>query len=469
MRWTSSQLFIAAAGALAALILPAAAPAAPADDSTNSPPDTLLLRNGDSLDGKLLSIDPAQGARWKHADAVEPMVFKLDRISELDLHPPPAPDRGTNAPCKVTLAGGDTLEGSLVSGNRESLCLQTWYAGQLTFPRKQVQSISFLPTTPDIFTLTGAAGWTLGNTVGALGATAGQWTFRDGAFYTSKSASVARDIKLPDTADLQFDLAWTGELSLSVALYTDSLQPMVIADKDKMPDFGAFYSMIFKSVLVQMARIKKMETPVIYLPIVVVSSLGQTNRAHIEVRARKKTNTLALAVDGQWLQVWNDTNGFCGEGTGVRFVHNGEGLVKVSNLRLAPWDGVFEAGATNPPPAGQDVAWLTNGLSMAGVIESVADAKLTLRGKKETVELPLEQLARLTFASAQEEPPKEADGTVHAVLVHGGPVRFQLESWTPEGVSVRSPVFGRAKFDPGAFRRLVFRPLDAVPGSSPDN
>ena len=61
----------------------------------------------------------------------------------------------------------------------------------------------------------------------------------------------------------------------------------------------------------------------IYLAPVVVPAFSQTNRVHIDVRARKKSNTLALAVDGQLLQVWNDTNGFVGEGTGVRFVHNG--------------------------------------------------------------------------------------------------------------------------------------------------
>ena len=79
-----------------------------------------------------------------------------------------------------------------------------------------------------------------------------------------------------------------------------------------MPDFAAFYSMRFQNMFVDVARIKKMENPVIYLPAVVVPAFSQTNRVHIDVRARKKSNTLALAVDGQLLQVWNDTNGFVG-------------------------------------------------------------------------------------------------------------------------------------------------------------
>jgi hypothetical protein len=469
------------------LLFLAAALAAPAADGTNSAPATLLLRNGDSMDGNLLSIDARQIVRWKHADVAEPVEFKLDSVSQLDLHPPAPPDRGTNHPCNVSLTQGDALEGSLVSCDRDSLLLQTWYAGQLSIPRKQVQSISFFPTTPDLFTAAGPDGWTQGAVTGVLGADAGQWTFRDGAFYAAKSASIARDIKLPDTAELQFDLAWSGDFGLSVALYTDSLQPMLIADKDKLPDFGAFYSMVFRSTIVQVARIKKMEN-LTYLSPVFIPAASQTNRVHIDVRACKKSNTLALAVDGQLLQAWNDTNGFIGQGTGVRFVHNGSGPVKVSNLRMAPWDGLLVTQRTNAPAPGQDAVWLTNGAALAGVMESLADGKLTLRtntaavpsarkdsptNENETLptqpdamEVPLDGIARLTFAPQQAGRDRELPGTVHAIFAHGGPLAFQLESWTAEGVNLRSPVYGQARFDPNAFRRLVFAPPEAAAGAA---
>jgi hypothetical protein len=153
----------------------------------------------------------------------------------------------------------------------------------------------------------------------------------------------------------------------------------------------------------------------------------------------------------------------------VRFVHNGNGLIKLSNLRLTPWDGVLEADQTNIPPSNQDAAWLTNSSTLSGVIESVADGKLTLRGKRDTAEVPLDQVSRLVFAPAQAEPAADLDGTVHAIFARGGPVTFQLESWTADGVSVRSPVFGQARFDPNAFRRLVFRPVDAVADSATNN
>jgi hypothetical protein len=331
--------------------------------------------------------------------------------------------------------------------------------------------VIFFPSTTDSFLFADPEDWTQGAAEGALGVQAGQWTWRDGAYYAATSASIARDLKLPDAAEMQFDLAWRGQLYLSLALYADALQPLLIADKDKIANFGAFYSMRFQSSYVDVARIKKNENPIIYLPPVVVPAFSQTNRAHIDVRARKKSNTLALSVNGQLLQVWNDTNGFVGEGTVVRFVHNGNDLIKISNLRLSPWDGVLQSDQTNLPPEDQDTLWLTNNTFQSGVLESLADGKATLQGKLGKTEIPLEQIIRIVFAPQKGGAPAEAEGTVHATLARGGPLTFQLTSWTPEGVTLRSPVFGQARFDPNAFRRLVLRPLDsaAAPTNNPES
>jgi hypothetical protein len=472
-RWTNNTILAALAGALCvAAAQGALPPETPATPATNAPPDGLLLRNGDLVNGKLLAIDSRRGIRWKHLDVAAPIEFKLDSASRIYLHPPPAPSPsgdGTNLPCKVFLARGDVLPGNLVSCNRETLCLQTWYAGQLIIPRKSLQAIYFPPLTPDSFVLAGPEGWTQGTTAAVFPLESGQWTYRDGAFYASKAASIARDLKLPPTADIQFDLAWSGDLALSVALYTDSLQPLLIAEKDNAPDFGGFYSMRFQNMLVDLMRIKKRENPVISLSAVVVPAFTQTNRVHIQVRALKQSNTIALSVDGQRLQVWTDPKGFVGEGAGMRFVHNGPGLVKVSNLRVAPWDGVWEEGPSSNPLPGQDIVWLTNAATMTGVLESVAGGKMTLRGNRDKAEVPLSRVRRIAFPPLPDEPPKAMEGLVRATFAQGGSLTFQLESWSPEGVNLRSPIFGPAKFNPDAFKQLGFlSPEGGTPEDHPD-
>jgi hypothetical protein len=463
MPWTNKARAAAISG-LAGLLCLAAALGAPAGLSTNPAPDQLLLRGGDSLDGKLLAIDPQQGLVWKHPDVAEPIEFNLDRVAQIRFRPSAPPGApafsATEPPCKVFLAGGDTLDGCLVSYDRTNLCLQTWYAGPLKIPRQSLRSVYFPPVAPDIFTQTGPEGWTQGTgAAAAFSGDPGEWVYRYGAFYASKSASIARDIKLPPAADIQFDLAWSGAPSLSLALYTDSLQPLLLSEKDTAPAFGGFYSMQFlPGLFVNLARVNKNE-PVLGLDApVAVPALGRTNRVRLEIRARKQSSIIALSVDGQPAQVWRDTNGFVGEGSGIRFVHNTGGLIKVSDLRITPWDGVLEDNQTNLPPSSQDIASLTNAATLAGEIVEAAQGKMTLRGKRETTVVPLSQVLRLTFSGANDQPGIATAGAVRAWFTNGASLTFVLERWGAEGVDIRSPAFGPARFSPETFARIVFPP-----------
>jgi hypothetical protein len=469
MRWISKT----GAAAIGGLCCVAAALGAPANLPTNSAPDELFLRDGDSIDGKLLGIDSKEGVRWQNPDVAEPIEFKMDGVAQIRFHPADRADSPTVAEadsrCKVLLAGGDELEGNLISCDRSNLVLQTWYGGSLSISRKSVQSVYFPPATPDIFAQTAGDGWVQGTgAAAAFSGDPGEWVYRYGAFYASKSASIARDIKLPDSADIQFDLAWSGSLSLSLALYTDSLQPLLLSEKDSAPAFGGFYSMQFlPGLFVNLARVKKLE-PVLGLDAPVsVPALGQTNRVHVEVRARKQSSIVALTVDGVLVEKWHDTNGFVGEGTGMRFVHNPGGLIKVSDLRVTPWDGVLEESQESVQAAGQDIASLTNGASLAGEIVEVSQGKMTMHGKQATSVVPLAQIRRLTFAGVKDEPGNSDEGEVHANLVGGGSLTFQLEKWSVDGVDVRSSAFGTARFRPEAFGRIVFPPAGAGATTAP--
>jgi hypothetical protein len=189
-----------------------------------------------------------------------------------------------------------------------------------------------------------------------------------------------------------------------------------------------------------------------------VPALGQTNRVHVEVRARKEANLVVLTVDGALVQRWHDTNGFVGEGTGIRFVHNPGGLIKVSDLRVEPWDGVLEESRDSVPVAGQDFVSLTNAQNLSGEIVEVKDGKLSLFGKQGTSLVPVGQIRRLTFTGFKDESVSTNSGMVQANLVNGNRLTFRLDKWSAEGVDVWSPVFGTAHFSPDAFGRIVFLP-----------
>jgi hypothetical protein len=425
-----------------------------------SPPDSLFFRNGDLLYGKLLAIDAHSAIRWQHSDAAATIEFKPDNIAQIDFPPPKDLMAHSNNACRLLLANGDLLEGSLVSCDRDALVLQTWYAGRLNIPRASLQSLAFIPRSPSVFDgITGMDGWTQGTAAAAFPSETGHWIYRNGAFYASKPASIARDLKLPDVAEIQFDLAWKGGLNFAIALYTDSLQPILLPLKDVGAGFGGFYSLRFESTVVALWPVKKNDN---YLRLgqLIVPSLLNKDRLHIDLRVSKPQHKIDLFLDDTLLKEWDDPEGFIGEGTGMRFVQNPGSIVKLSNLRITKWDGLFadvpSTDDTIPPESAHDAFWPENGAKVAAEIESIANGKMTVNTTNGPVKIPLEEIKAIDFAHRQAGPPKTQAPTVRATFAQGGNLTFALESWQPGEMIVRSPDFGKVKINPAAFTRLQF-------------
>jgi hypothetical protein len=425
---------------------------------TNLPSDCLFFRNGDTLYGKLVAVDPPDLVRWQHPDVSDPIDFNADRVLQIDFPQQSSPARHLDFPCSITLANGDALSGNFVSCDRQTVILDTWYAGLLQLPRRGVLSVAFVSRAPALFDgITGMDGWTRGKGVEAFSGNAGDWVYRHGGFYADKPASIARDVKLPPLADIEFDLAWKGTLNLAVALYTDSLQPILLTEKDKGPDFGGFYSLRFlNSVFITLWPIRKNE-PQRTLGDLVVPSLNNKDRVHVGVRASKEDRRIALYLDGSLVRDWIDPAGFVGEGTGVRFVQNSTSPVKLSNLRVTKWNGVLDQGDTvsTEDPA-HDTVSVDSGAKVSGAVDTIARGRISLLTTNGMTPIALTRANAIEFARARSQPFKPAAGSVRATFAQGGVVTFELLSWRPDGVVVVSPDFGKATFDPAAFSRLQF-------------
>jgi hypothetical protein len=438
--------------AAAALVSSAPAQPAPATNAASS----LLFRNGDLLYGQLLAIDGQSAVLWQHPDAAQPIEFKPDSIAQVDFPARKNSIALSNNACRVLLVNGDSLEGELVSCDREAIALQTWYAGRLSIPRTSLQSLVFIRRSPAVFDeITGLDGWTQAVSAAAAPGESGQWTYRDGAFYASKTASIARDVKLPDVAEIQFDLAWKGALNLAVALYTDSLRPIYLLGKDQGPDFGAFYSLrldnaIYKTI--DLWPIKKMER-LHGLGQLAFPALNNKDRVRIDLRVSKPQHKIALSLDDTLVKEWDDPDGFTGEGTGMRFVQNPGGVLKLSHLRITHWDGIFEEP---PSDATHDAFWTEKGVQASGDIASIVNGNMSVRTSHGTAEIPLAQLKAITFSRQQGNFPQTQAATVRATFAQGGGLTFILESWRPTEMIIRSADLGKARINPGAITRLEF-------------
>jgi len=444
---------------LAIWLLLAVAPAPAEPAPTNADADCLSFRDGDVLYGKLLEIQPGSVIRWQHPDVSEAIDFKPEKVGQIDFAPRTSTAGQTDSSCKLWLANGDMLEGNLAGCGSNALSMDTWYAGRLKIPRRALQTLTFNPRTPILFDgLSGLDGWTQGKSGKAFAGDAGRWLYRNGAFYSDKSSSIARDLKLPDRSQMQFDLTWKGALNLAIALYTDSLQPINLTDKENEPDFGGFYSLRFlQTVFVSLNPIKKKDPPRMLGDQLIIQSLQQKDRVHVDLRMSKPDRRVALFLDGTLIKDWIDPDGFVGEGAGVRFVNNGPGgAVKISNFRVSKWNGVLEQAAADAPDTLHDVVTLESGAKISGAVALVTNGVISLLTTGGATNVPLASVSALEFARFQGQAPPPSQINAHATFVHGGSVTFELLAWRPAGVEVLTPDIGKVTFDPAAFRHLQF-------------
>ncbi|MBI2926952.1 MAG: hypothetical protein HYY24_14755 [Verrucomicrobia bacterium] len=416
----------------------------------------MLFENGDLLYGTLQSIDAQNGIRWLHPDAQGPIDFLPDHAREIQLRPQTQPSTPSSSACKVQLTNQDELEGDLVSVDAEKIVLTTWFGGELTIARSMAQVLIPIPAirAPVFSGPTGLEDWTIGQ-VKTLGDRTGEWRYKNGAFYAAQAASIARDIKLPEVASLQFDLAWKGMLNLALALYTDYMQPISLANKETEPPFSAFYSMQINSFSVNLLPVKQ-DGPLKSLGQISVAAFSRKNDARIEIRVDKARRLVALMVDGVLVKQWVDPEDYTGKGTGIRLVHQGQGALKLSNLRVSEWDGQFEERPTNTPDSKHDLAKLRNGDRVAGDVQTIRDGKLAFATTGSTLAVPLSRVKQIELAGVKSTRPKAGPGDVRAFFPSGASVTFRLEKWDGQTVSGTSPSLGRVSFQTSAFARLQF-------------
>lgn len=448
------QLFVV--GLLASCALPCAQESGDRTSGKNAR-DAILFRNGDLLFGELRSIDQEGGIRWNRPDALNAFQFDAEKITELEFAvKKTAEATPTTNRCSIHLHNGDQIQGDLVAYDGEKVTVDTWFGGRLEMPRSAVSMIVPLGLPkPTLFAgPTGSEGWTMGKVTAGAMVDSGEWIYQNNAFYAMKSASIARDLKLPESMSMQFELEWRGFFHVAVALYTSYLQPINLANKETEPQFGGFYSLQLNPFSANLLPVKQSE-PLRYLGQASLQHLAQTNAAHIDIRVNKSKKILALLINGALVKQWTDDD-FAGTGTGVRFVHQGQGAVKLTNLKITEWDGLFDEPNVVTPYKTQDMARLKNGDRVIGKVKAIGGGKLSIEGAGTVLDVPMTRVKQVELASAPLDL-KPTARTVRAFFASGnGSITFQLEKWAPEELTASSENFGSAKFNPHAFSRIVF-------------
>ena len=439
--------------------------------ASKAPPSGVVrFQNGDILHGELVSIDPQKRIRWRNTNVSQIMEFTTGEVSKLKLGQITPARAKTPHNCLVRLANNDELLGTLTSLDADRVVLQTWYAGSVTFPRKQVKSIRPTETGRYLYEgPTGLEGWTLSQTKDD---DESAWRFSNGAFLGRRAGAIARDFKLPDKASIDVEVAWRDFLQLTLTIYTESLKvyqlgrgilggvfivPNAAIPANPAPpqEGGGFYALQLNQNMAYLMTVRK-NGEIGNSPMESIPGLDQKNSAQIGLRVNKEQKTISLLVDGVLVKTWQEPQEFAGRGTCMRFVQQGQAPVSLRNIRIGEWDGTLEPPPASITNAAQDFVQLKNQDTLTGVLQSIRDGKLSFVTSFGTLDIPLQRVVHIELATEKAAPPQRDPGGIRAYFSDRGRLTFQLDEWRDQQVSGSSPNFGKAQFDPAAFDWIEF-------------
>jgi hypothetical protein len=199
----------------------------------------------------------------------------------------------------------------------------------------------------------------------------------------------------------------------------------------------------------------------------------------VEIRASTKSNRIALTINDRIVEVWNDPDARKAQlGKALHFIVGSPLPHRISNIRVAPWDGVIDQmpepqlgfgmrfgmpglrDIPAPPPVTEkpdkERMELANGDSLTGEVTSIRDGTIAIKTPLGDVSLPVSRLRTLALKPVEAERCIRRNGDVRAWFPDGSSIVFRLDECGDGTLTGSSQNFGSATFSLDAFNRIEF-------------
>lgn len=402
----------------------------------------LQLQDGSSLHGALDSILAETGLTWEHPAARQPLQLRLTNIASVRFEQT-APAEPFESTSRFYFRNGDEIVGNLNGIEEGKATIETWFGEAVQAPVAAIASVNFsakgyklLYEGPN-----GLDGWKTGRNPRS-------WEYRDGAFIANGADLLGRDFGLSGSSSLEFHLAWNGAFSLSITLYAKKI--------DRFDYSNSAYLIYLGTGNISVQRVQRGAGAVL-LGQTQIPGMLRKNEMHFEIRCNKEDATIALYADGEFVQKWKDNTGFIAEGSGIVFFSQSEPrAMKLSDIRVAEWEGRFEPEMVTNAPPDMDVVFLANRDKVLGQVNSLAGGKVSIATKQGDLDIPVERITQVHFREQGAPPETLAAGPVQVVFPGGESVGLELERWAGGEVAGRSSIFGPVTFAAKRIRQLTF-------------
>ena len=436
--------------------------------------EAVHLINGDILQGKFISFDDKSGLVWRHPNIKPDLKVDPKQIARVTFAPN---NKETAKPMRsrVALVNGDQLAGDLTELTDKQLMLNTWYAGRISIDRNAVRTLVPGETPLSVFYEgpRDAKEWVFSNSnqVGFGGLpqranlppaaleqmkarASAKWTLKENSFHSSGSgAQVGRDFpKMGDKANIEFDVAWGGSLSLYVNLLTDNL---------KSYSMGNTYCLRLSQTSAYMykyengngqRRSSRIGNTVRYN----LNSLKQNARMSIRLDRAKKL--IVLIINGKQVGKWNDTGKFAGKGKGLLFSARTTYPIRLSNIQLGEWDGQLPADVkVTTESLKEDFIQLANDDTLTGKLVDIKRGQMNFKPEfSDAIPIPLMRVNLIRLADSKATTPPVVKNPVRATLKGRGQITATLKEWKDGKLHLTSPTFGETTIDANAVESIQF-------------
>jgi hypothetical protein len=419
--------------------------------------------NGDKLTGDLLALT-GEKISWKSQLLKEPAEFDLKYVValELPMGAPPA-DRPVAAhEAIIGMTNGDTIRGQLAGITDTEIRLSTWYAEELTLKRVNVKSAK-ITSIADIFYRgpKSIEEWTQGD--GADG-----WRFGGGVLHSEAPGGIAREVDFPDECVISFEAVWRGAFAARIVFFSKDIT------NPSEPQSG--YEMVFQGNAVQLKEAGSNR----WLGHSRNAGVLRINeKARIEIKASLKSGKIALFVDDQFIDAWQEEAVNRNKiGKGFHIIAQNASPLSISDIEISGWDGYLENGLIRRGQLGggfdfelngnSEVAkpvkeeipegrmLLRNGDTINGEVLGIVGEEITLKTPFAEVKFPIARLKNISLSSDSMEEAKLYKTDVRASLADGSRIVFRLDGVEENSLIGFSQNFGTARFRKDALRRVEF-------------
>lgn len=441
---------------------------------TRLPADALLdLGDGNFLRGQPMGL--REGVwKWKHGLSGGEMEFPAPQVRRILFSGATPPNPAGDI---VLLDNGDVLAGTIRSLDDKSLVVVSPVLGEMTLDRNRLRTARLAPRAGTVvFRDEGELkNWTLAEKGAAV-----EWSSAGGVLrFDGKghSQTLARDVKLPASADIGFEMTWDSEKEDDGGF--GAVFSLVLAAGDAVGNSGnGCYKIQFARNWATVEREYGSESgrssnTLGRLQLHQLRDLGQKVRVRVVLdRPRKKIHVF---LNGREVgEVVDDSDDEL-TGTWLGFQTNGTGNFRLRRLEVESWNGFLgnKLATTVKSATTKDLVITTDGDEIFGKINTIREEN----GRGRVVEtaiavsqskpmlIPVSRIAHLSFARG-EDPPSSASPSATLLLDDGS--RVSAEVGALDELSLRAHFHGRTDVEIPVARILAIEFEEPTPADGPE-